>query len=321
MKHLEQHIITSLLEKHSLGICTPEERALLEQWYAAFPEKGQVWRDAPERAAMKDALKSGIFDVITSETHAIAPASVQTTRRIWWQAAAAVALLAGTFLMYTKYTRKAEPVYVIASAPAGKGIIKLELPDRSEMWLEPGTRLRYREDFGKADREIELTDGMAFFSVQQQTEHPFIVNVAGGVQAKVLGTAFTVKAYLQSEDVQVMVTSGAVQVSDSTGILGMLKAGQQLSYLLASHTATRTEGMPEDWRTGDLSISNASFAEVARILENRYSLQVVFNDTTVASYRFTLRIGKQASAAEVLEMLKDISGLTYTLDNGKVTVH
>lgn len=322
MKQPEQHIITSLLEKHALGICTPEERALLEQWYAAFPETGQVWHDASEKAAMKDALKAGIFDVIApAEIHSIAPANMKATRRIWWQAAAVAAVLAVGLLTYNKYISQKEPVYVVASASAGKGIIKLQLPDQSEMWLEPGTTVRYRQDFGKAGREIELADGMAFFSVQQQAEHPFIVNVPGGVQAKVLGTGFTVKAYRQLEDVQVMVSSGAVEVSDSTGVLGILKAGQQLSYLPGVHTVTRSEGIQEDWRTGNLAISNASFAEVARILENRYGLQIAFNAADVASYRFTLRISKQATAAEVLEMLKDISGLEYTLSNGMVTVH
>lgn len=311
MKQPEQHIIDSLLEKHALGICTPEENALLEQWYAAFPEKGQVWRDAAEKTAMKDALRAGIFDEIM-------PEKVQPIKRIWWQVAAAVVTLAITFLIYNN---KKEPVYIVASAPAGKGIIKLQLPDSSEMWLEPGTVVRYQKDFGSAGREIELEDGMAFFSVQQQTEHPFIVKAPGGVKAKVLGTGFTVKKYRQSDEVQIMVSSGAVLVSDSTHTLGILKAGQQLSYQQTAHTTTRTDETPEDWRTGNLTISNASFAEVARILENHYGLQVTFNAAKVASYRFTLRISKQSTVAEVLEMLKDISGLEYTLADNKLTVH
>jgi transmembrane sensor len=310
MKHPEQHIIDSLLEKHALGICTPEENALLEQWYAAFPEKGPVWQDDSEKAAMKDALKAGIFDAIT-------PEKVHPIKRVWWQVAAAVIVLTITLLIYNKK----EPEYVIASAAAGKGIIKLQLPDSSEMWLEPGTVVRYQKDFGTADREIELKDGMAFFSVQQQAKHPFIVKVTGGVQAKVLGTGFTVKKYSQSEAVQIMVSSGAVQVSDSTGVLGVLKAGEQLSYQQALHTATRTAETPEDWRTGNMVISNASFAEVARILENHYGLQVTFNAAKVASLRFTLRISKETAVTEVLEILKDISGLEYTLDHNKLTVH
>jgi transmembrane sensor len=322
MNKPEQHIITSLLEKHALGICTPEESALLEQWYAAFPEKGSVWRDASEKAAMKDTLKAGIFDAIApGKVHPITSVPVKASRRIWWQAAAVVAVLVGAWLMHNTFSHKMAPEYAVVSAAAGKGILKLQLPDQSEMWLEPGTLVRYRKDFGSAGREIELTDGMAFFSVRKHAQQPFLVKVPGGVQAKVLGTEFTVKAYTQSEEVQVMVSSGTVQVSDSTRILGVLTANQQISYRQHAHATKRTEGAQEDWRTGGLVFNNASFAEVARILKNRYGLQVAYNAASVATLRFNFRISQQTTAIEMLEMLKDISGLAYTLNDNKVTIH
>lgn len=313
MKQPEQHIINSLLEKHSLGILTPEERVLLEAWYADFPQQGKVWADATEKAAMKDALKAEIFDTIATEEVRTIKSPL---RSIWWQAAAVIAALAVISLLYSRRA----PEYEVVTAASGKGIVRLQLPDQSEMWLEPGTVVRYPKDFGKRDRELELEDGMAFFSVKEQTEHPFIVHIPGGVQAKVLGTGFTVKKYAQSSDLTVMVSSGAVQVADSTGVLGILKAGQQLHYQLTSHTATRSEETMEDWREGNLSISNATIQEIARILENRYGLKVTFNAASVASYRFTLRINRQDTAADVLEMLKDISGLTYTLSGNKVII-
>jgi transmembrane sensor len=322
MNKREQHNISSLLEKHVLGICTPEESALLEQWYAAFPEEGQVWQDASEKAAMKDALKAGIFGAITpGKVHPITSVPVKASRKIWWQAAAVVAVLMGAWLMYNTFSHKKGPDYVVVSAAAGKGIVKLQLPDQSELWLEPGTLIRYRKDFGNAGREIELTDGMAFFSVRKHAKQPFLVKTPGGVQAKVLGTEFTVKAYPQSEEVQVMVSSGTVQVSDSTHILGVLTANQQISYQQHAHDTKRTEGALEDWRTGGLAFNNASFAEVARILQNRYGLQVAYNAASVASFRFNFRISKHTSATEMLEMLKDISGLVYTLNDNKVTIH
>jgi ferric-dicitrate binding protein FerR (iron transport regulator) len=322
MNKREQDIINSLLEKHALGICTPEESALLEQWYAAFPEEGEVWRDATEKAAMKETLKAGIFDVIAQEkVHPITSVPVKASRRIWWQAAAVVAVLVGTWLLYNKFSHKKEPEYVVVSAAAGKGILKVQLPDQSEVWLEPGTTVRYRKDLGNVDREIELADGMAFFSVRKHAKLPFLVKTPGGVQTKVLGTEFTVKAYTQSDEVQVMVSEGTVQVSDSTYILGILTANQQISYLQHAHGAKRTEGALEDWRAGGRTFSNASFAEVARILETRYGLQVAFNAADVASYRFNFRISKHTSALEMLEMLKDISGLAYTFNDNKVTIH
>ncbi|HEY8894793.1 MAG TPA: FecR domain-containing protein [Niastella sp.] len=323
MNKPDQSIISSLLEKHSLGICTPEEMALLEQWYAAFPQKEQVWRNESEKAEMKDSLKAGVFGLIAQEK--VVPItnvkSAKSTVRILWQAAAAVIVLVGVYLFYNIHRNKKAPEYVVVSAPAGKGIVKLSLPDRSEVWLEPGTTVRYPKDYGSADRQIELTDGMAFFSVQKNAQLPFLVKTPRGVQTKVLGTEFTVKAYTHAKEIQVMVTSGIVQVSDSTGILGILKADQQLSYRQETHVTQRTDGVLDDWRTGDIALRNASFSEVARILETRFGLQVVYNEKAVAAYSFTLRIKNNTTAAEMLEMLKEISGLSYELNNGKVIIH
>ncbi|HUP10911.1 MAG TPA: FecR domain-containing protein [Niastella sp.] len=323
MNKPDQLILSSLLEKHSLGICTPEEVALLEQWYAAFPEKGQIWQEDAEKAEMKNSLKAGIFEVIAQEK-VIPVARINSAKkpfRGWWQAAAAVAILAAGYLMYHNYSRKKVPEYVVVSAPAGKGIVKLQLPDHSEVWLEAGTTVRYQKDYGETGREVELTDGMAFFSVQKNAQLPFLVKTLCGMQTKVLGTEFTVKAYRQSEEVQVMVATGLVQVSDSTGVLGILKADQQLSYQQRAHITSRTEGPLNDWRTGDLTLHNASITEVARILENRFGLQVAYDEKAVAAYSFTLRINNQTTAADMLEILKEISGLSYELNNGKVTIH
>lgn len=322
MNKPDRSIISSLLEKHSLGICTPEEMALLEQWYAAFPQKEQVWRNESEKAEMKESLRSGIFGVIAQEkvTPITNVKSAKSTLRILWQAAAVVVVLVGIYLFYNHRDKKA-PEYVVVSAPAGKGIVKLDLPDRSEVWLEPGTTVCYPKDYGSADRQIELTDGMAFFSVQKNAQVPFLVKTPLGVQTKVLGTEFTVKAYTHAKEVQVMVTSGIVQVSDSAGILGILKADQQLSYQYDTHVTQRTDGALADWRTGDIALRNASFSEVARILETRFGLQVVYNENAVAAYSFTLRIKNSTTAAEMLEILKEISGLSYELSNNKVTIH
>lgn len=323
MNKPDQSFISSLLEKHSLGICTPEEMALLQQWYAAFPDEGAVWRNDDEKVAMKASLKADIFDVIAQEK--VVPISsvksVKSARRIWWQAAAVVAVLLVGFFMYNKYNDKKAPEYVVVSAPARQGIVKVELPDHSEVWLEPGTTVRYQKDFGNGGREIELTNGMAFFSVQKNAHLPFLVKTLRGVQTKVLGTEFTVKAYPQLEDVQVMVSSGIVQVSDSTGILGILKADQQLSYQSKEHVTKLTEGKLDDWRTGNIALRNASFTEVARILETRFGLQVVYNEKAVAAYSFTLRINEHTTATDILEILKEISGLSYEYNDGKVIIH
>jgi transmembrane sensor len=290
--------IDSLLEKHSLGLCTPEEMAILEKWYADFPEKGVPWRDEAEKQSMKEMMKAEIFAEIRPRNY-----------KLWWAAAAAAVMIGVAVFIYQR------PEDKIITAAAGKGILKMELPDHSMMWMEPGTTLRYSKD----GRSIELIDGMACFSVQQQAAHPFVVRMPGRITAKVLGTAFTVKKYKQSEEVQVMVNSGAVQVSDSTHVLGVLQANQQLTY--ANLTVTRTEGTINDWTSGDLTLSNTPLKEVIRILETHYGVQVTVNTPDITAYRFTLRISEQVTVAEVLDMLKDISGLEFTRNGNRVIIH
>lgn len=328
MSHPDQHTIDLLLEKHALGICTPEERAILERWYAAFPAEGHVFNDELERLAMKESLKAGIFGVIQeerSETSAepldiIIPEKMPV-RRMYWRAAAAILVLITAGSLFYLFRGKPEVVsYTEVSAPAGRNILHTKLPDGSDMWLTPGSRLRYASHFGKESREVQMLDGLAYFAVAPAASHPFTVSTAAGIAAKVLGTEFSVKAYHGLQDIQVYVGSGMVQVSDSNHVLGVLEAGQQIVYQLATHTATRLDEQVDDWRQGSLLLQHVSFGEVARILQNRYQIPVAYDTAMMASYRFNLRITDKASLDDVLETLKDLSGMTYTLHDGQVTV-
>lgn len=323
MSHPDQHIIERLLEKHALGICTPEERAVLERWYAAFPAEGRVFEDEAERQTTRESMKAGLFAAIGAPTEAAADPvpEKRPVRHLYWRAAAAVLVLIVAGGLFYLFNSKPAPVtYTLVTAPAGKSIYHLQLPDGSAMWLEPGTRLRYADNFGKRSRDVQMVDGMAYFTVAKGASHPFTVSTPAGIQAKVLGTEFTVKAYESVPYIQVAVREGVVQVSDSNAVIGTLKAGQEIVYQLDAHTATRTDGPVNDWRKGNLTLLNSSFTEVARILQNRYQAKVTFDTAMMAPYRFNLQINEQTSLEDMMEILKALSGMTYTLSNGQVTV-
>lgn len=327
MSHPDQHTIDLLLEKHALGICTPEERAILERWYASFPAEGHVFHDESEKQAMKESLKTGIFGAIQEEKAEtneeplhIIPGKTPV-RRMYWRAAAAILVLITAGSLFYLFRGKPEAVsYTEVSAPAGRNILRVKLPDGSDMWLAPGSRLRYASHFGEKSRDVQIVDGLAYFAVAPAASYPFTVSTASGIVAKVLGTEFSVKAYHGLQDIQVYVSVGMVQVSDSNHVLGVLEAGQQIVYQQATHTATRLDEQVDDWRQGSLLLQHVSFGEVARILQNRYQIRVTYDTAMMSSYRFNLRITDKASLDEVLEMLKDLSGMTYTLHDGQVTI-
>lgn len=326
MSHPDQHTIDLLLEKHTLGICTPEERAMLERWYASFPGQGQVFDDEAEKEAIKASLKTNIFSVIQEEIATLPVAADRvpaktSVRPMYWRAAAAILVLITAGSLFYMFSNKTKAVsYTAVSAPAGRKVLHMQLPDGSDMWLAPGSSLRYANSFAKGSRDIQIIDGLAYFTVKSAASHPFTVSTASGLAVKVLGTEFSVKAYKGVSDIQVSVGSGRVQVSDSSHVLGVLEAGQQIVYQLTTKTAIREEGQLEDWRAGSLQLNHVSFAEVARILQDLYQVPVSYDAALMSSYRFNIRIAKDASLNDVLETLKDLSGMTYTLQDGRVSI-
>lgn len=295
MNKPEAHIIESLLEKHALGICTPEENAVLHDWYNAFPEV------VIDRSGVKEEMKTAIMGVVQP----------RKVRRIYWQmAAAAVVLVAvATYLL-----KPSAPKYITVIAPKGKDVMKVELPDHSIVWLQAGSSLRYE------GRNVELLDGIAGFSVTGNSEKPFIVSTTSGLKVKVLGTVFTVKAFKDLPEVKVSVESGAVQVSDGSGKVFELRAAEQLVYTIATHKFEESTAMPDEWKEGIYTLKNASFAELVRVLSDQLEADIQYDEGMMLPYRFNIKITRQSTLAQVFDMLHEISGVNYTINGNHVTI-
>ena len=88
---------------------------------------------------------------------------------------------------------------------------KLQLPDKSQVWVNSDSKLSYPDNFNGATREVFL-DGEAYFDVIKDSDHPFIVHTAG-LDIKVLGTAFNVKAYRSESQIEATLIHGMIEVT------------------------------------------------------------------------------------------------------------
>lgn len=305
MNKPEEHIIQSLLEKHALRICTPEEIAVLHEWYDAFPDKGPAFTDEAEKNRWKTDMKAAVMDTIQP----------RKTRRMYWQmvAAAVLVVAVATFLL-----KPWEPEYIGVMAPKGKGVMKLELPDHSIVWLQAGSTIRYE------GRHVELLDGVAGFSVVQNSNDPFVVRTASGLNVKVLGTEFTVKAFRELPEVKVYVESGAVQISDSSNAnIAVLKADQQIVYAIGTHQYVQDSvnaAALAHWKKGEYTLDNASFVELARVLEDQFEAEISYNQKTMAPYRFNIKVTPASTLEQIFDMLHEISGVNYTINGNHVII-
>lgn len=157
---------------------------------------------------------------------------VSFVRTAWlhrWKAAAAILVLLAAGLGY--FTLLHKPVKQLL-VEAGTERKTVKLPDGSMAYLEPGSTLKYTDRFGKEARTVDLT-GEAFFDVQQNAEHPFIV-ASSLINTTVLGTSFNMEARNKKE-ASVIVLTGMVQVQandeeSNSGQEGIVTANRRAVY-------------------------------------------------------------------------------------------
>lgn len=199
--------------------------------------------------------------------------------------------------------------------PAGKDY-KIQLSDKSELWINSATTVRFPMNFSGNKREIEV-NGEAYLKVAADATHPFVVHLPGA-EVEVLGTQFNLNSY-DSGQVRVALVEGKVNFSSAAGKVN-LRPGQQGTVVNAAAPAVSTFDKDEvlSWMEGYYHFHNAPLSQIAGILERCYGYTVVIKNKTVAQKRFTGMIDKNKSVTDLLDRLSGGGEVRYTLTDGVV---
>jgi ferric-dicitrate binding protein FerR (iron transport regulator) len=237
-----------------------------------------------------------------------------------------IVLGCGLWMYFSKYIsgpNSARDLYVEIVAPKNGSSMLVYLPDSSQVWLSPGSSLKYPRHFEADQRNIQLVDGVAYFSVKHNKDAPFTVSTSKGLQVQVLGTVFNIKAYLAMQDVVVSLVSGSVKVRDGKRQLGVLKPNQQLMYSAATGTSSISATDAEQsgmWRQGIIQLKDAGLDEVALTLSNLYRVKVSYDKQKLSSYKFNFRFSTSMTIMEVLELMKSLSDIEYVKKGNEVNI-
>src|SRR5258708_963572 len=241
-------------------------------------------------------------------------------RKIIYYAAAVIGMV---FLVWNVFRNRLHNDLPANLQPSGAGEVvarpgvrtKLVLPDGTQVWLNSNSKLKYAKDFNTRSREVEL-EGEAYFDVAKDMEHPFIVH-ASAIDVKVLGTAFTIKSYLQDETIEATLLRGAIEISrpdNPNTPRVILKPNEKLVFNkhLASLPVRSTDridahpvpatpdisvnaipgNIPDSdkvetaWLYNKLVFNGDSFKELAQKMERWYNVKISFEDKTLYKYRF-----------------------------------
>jgi ferric-dicitrate binding protein FerR (iron transport regulator) len=237
------------------------------------------------------------------------PSKTTGYRWLYWSAAAAIIIgITGWWLLGKttgKQTASQIAQELLITAPAGKAY-RYVLPDQSIVWLKANAQLKLdTQAYNKPLRTVQLLTGEAFFEVQKNPQHPFIVQ-DGTVQTRVLGTSFNVQTVSADGSVVVTVATGKVQVSESKKVLAVLLPGKQISVQTKTGKFSESEvplWLASLWKEDEIQLTNAAFAELALAMEKIYGISLQTTSPSVKKKNYNIRLHKNSPVQEVIQVL------------------
>lgn len=312
--------IKELFERYQSGTATPEERRLVEHWFDSHNHD-------PE---FKNEINPSVFEDLDARMNALLyPVKVRRLNFRWLQVAAVFIVMGvAGFFIKRNYTVKNQLPVTFTEITAVKGMKKeITLKDGTTVFLNSGSSVFVSSDFGVKNRTVKLT-GEAFFHVHRDVTKPFIIHT-GKIATTVLGTSFDINAYPEDDHVKVTVATGKVKVegTDSAGhphiFAKSLIHNQALVYnkIRDTHTIKLSNADSiSSWRSNHLIFDNASYPEIARTLSRWYGMDVEIGRSAGNAKRYTLSFHNEP-VDKVLNVLSNLTGMTYTLEGKKVIIN
>lgn len=329
MEHVSEHI-DELIGKYLAGEAVSDEIAFIESWLneneanrkyfahfetifrkAAEVTEYQVYDTDAAWARLKNSLRVSGGKSVTFH-----PPSSAKSIPFFWRIAASIVLVVGVgFFVYKSFTPKSTSQTVVISKAE---TVSDTLPDGSSVVLNKQSLLAYSFDKKTKVHKVTLK-GEAYFNIQHDTTKTFIVEI-GGVLIKDIGTSFNVKAYPESNTVEVVVESGEVMFYTNTDSGVYLRANGKGIY--NKTTRTFTIDQPEEnvlaYKTKFFTFSNTDLQTVAESLNRVYDKEVVLSDK-IKNCHITVSFNNE-SQEEILAIIAETLGLTVTESGGKITL-
>lgn len=370
-----------LLSKKIAGEATAEELELLRhlisgnpEWQTIMENLQELWNSQPitynsrKQQQSEDAylthinrLKEKVSDFeafeIATEGFTNVTTSLKTKKpfyRHWISYAAAAAVVAAVFLLnpftnssIKKNDAEAEsPVNEITINPGSRS--KIQLPDGSQVWINSGSKLTYHNSFNGSTREVQL-DGEAYFDVVKDAEHPFIVHTSG-IDIKVLGTAFNVKAYKAEPFIEATLIHGSIEVINKNrpgAPKVMLKPHEKLVYNKFPEADPRDQRadavIPSEsdaysitikplnkniadidivetaWVYNKFSFEDERFEDLAHKMERWYNVKISIENEKLKNHRVSGSFVNE-TAEEAMKELQFLIPFRYSVKNNEIVI-
>lgn len=233
-----------------------------------------------------------------------------------WRIAASVVLVLGVGFFAYQMLKPSKPVSMeVATDQRSEADT---LPDGSGVYLNKETQLAYTFDKKKKTHVVKLK-GEAYFNIQHNDDKTFIVDV-DGVMIRDIGTSFNVKAYPESNTVEVVVEEGEVMFYTEKDSGLYLRAGGKGVYNKIAKTFTVEQADPNvtAYKTRFFIFSDTDLATVVSELNEVYDKKIVIG-RHLEPCRLTVSFNNE-TIEEIANVIAETLGLTTKISGNDIVL-
>lgn len=297
MENITNNISKTKLFDYCNGTCTDSEKEEIEK---ALSHSGEL-REEVDNIRIVLALDTDIKEYQAIDTDAAFDevwGKVEKKKHFFhvnslmrYAAILSIPLLISTMVLgYLYFNKGGENTMTYAEVFTSPGIItRYELPDKTVVWLNSDSKLRYPSRFDAATREVDL-EGEAYFEVHADKKHPFYVNMKNGMKVYAYGTKFNVNTYDEENYIETVLEEGRVNViAPDNETTVVLSPGERLLYNKDTHNMNKEEVDVYEkiaWKDGKLIFRNTALEDILDRLEKTYNVEITLDKKSDKVYRY-----------------------------------
>lgn len=303
-----------LLYRYFKGDSSVEEEKKLLNWLDESEENRLVFRN--ERLVYDLSIFAGSTDTVKPKK------ILRLTNVLRWTAgiAALYFIILGSAFFFNNYFSDKNIALQTVQVPMGQRV-KILLADGTRVWLNSKSTLTYGVDFGKKKRVVNL-DGEGYFEVAKNKEIPFYVKTQRN-EVRVVGTTFNICAYKGSNEFEVSLIEGIVDVYESNKEQPLIRLTK--NHFLAMKNDSYQSGELQSiefskWRDGLYCFDDLPFSTILKKLELYYDTRIVVTNPTVLNYKCTGKFKDSDGIEHILKVIQKDHPFSFTIDKDKTKI-
>ncbi|MEO8472060.1 MAG: FecR domain-containing protein [Chryseolinea sp.] len=236
----------------------------------------------------------------------------------WWKVAAAVTLISLVGVFAYRFARPEVLKEVSFVVDAHKTAVADTLPDGSSVFLNKSTQLTYSYNKEKKEHVIKLK-GEAYFDINHEETKNLVIDI-DGVFIRDVGTSFNVKAYPESNTIEVVVEEGEIKFYTSADSGVTLRKHGKAVY--DKTTKKFALNLPEvnalSYKTKQFNFDNSDLEAVVNQLNAVYDKEIVL-DKRMEHCRLTVAFNNE-SIDEITAIIAETLGGTVNISSEKIII-